>query len=244
MCAPAAINAATGMPLDYGCDVVRVWPSFEATFARGSIMKKMVTITVAALLSLSMVSGIASAQGQAQTEVSLMGGFQVLNENDTALPDNFVNIPAVATVSYGLSPLLALEGEFTWMIPVKQDVNVEPGPSQKLKSPDILAYQANLRANWTVTPVWSPYLAGGLGAMTVLSNTDADRFPQVSESETMFAINFGGGMSYALSPSWALRGDFREFVGFPSDNATGLSDATGADPIWMERGAVGIAYRF
>jgi len=41
-----------------------------------------------------------------------------------------------------------------------------------------------------------------------------------------------------------VRADFREFVGFPGDHTTGLSANGTADPIWMERGTVGVDYRF
>jgi opacity protein-like surface antigen len=172
-----------------------------------------------------------------------MGGVQALNENDTALPDRFINIPAVATVTYRLTPRLAAEGEFTWMIPVKQSVDVAPGASQDLKTPDVLAYQANLRADFPVRN-WTPYLAAGAGAVTFLSNTDADRVPQLDKSQTAFAINFGAGTAYGITERWALRADLREFVAFPSDGASGLADANGADQIWMERGTVGLSYRF
>jgi hypothetical protein len=33
-------------------------------------------------------------------------------------------------------------------------------------------------------------------------------------------------------------------VAFPSHDAAGLSNSTGADQTWMERGAVGLSYRF
>jgi len=176
-------------------------------------------------------------------EISLMGGAQALNKNDTALPDHFVDIPAVGTLTYHLSSRLAAEGEFTWMIPVKQSVDVGSGVSQDRKTPDVLAYQANLRADFPVSSV-RPYLAAGAGAITFLSNTDADRLPQLQKSETAFAVNFGGGVTYPLAERWALRGDVREFVAFPSHDAAGLSNSTGADQIWMERGAVGLSYRF
>ena len=178
-----------------------------------------------------------------RTEVSLMGGVQALNKNDTALPDHFINIPAVATVTYHVTSRLAAEGEFTWLIPVQQSVDVGSGTTQDRKTPDVLAYQANLRADFPLR-AWTPYLAAGAGAITFLSNTDPDRVPQLDKSETAFAINFGGGLAYPLTERWALRGDVREFVAFPSNSAAGLSNASGADQIWMERGALGLSYRF
>ena len=116
--------------------------------------------------------------------------------------------------------------------------------TQQRETPDILAYQANVRANLPVATAWSPYLAAGAGAVTVLSNTDADRVPRLDTSQTMFALNFGTGANYSLNSRWGLRGDFRELVAFPSDKATGLSNASGADPIWMERVTVGASYAF
>jgi len=199
---------------------------------------------VASLFILGAASTAAAQESfGSRTEVSLMGGIQALNKNDTALPDRFVNIPAVATVTYRVTPRLAAEGEFTWMIPVKQSVDVGPGASQDRKTPDVLAYQANLRADFPVRN-WSPYLVAGAGAVTFLSNTDADRVPQLDKSQTAFAINFGAGTTYGITERWALRADLRELVAFPSDGATGLADASGADQIWMERGTVGLSYKF
>jgi opacity protein-like surface antigen len=211
-------------------------------------MKRSRIIPVAATLVSLGVAGattIATAQDRASRfEVALMSGFQVLNENDTALPDDLTNIPGVATLSCHLTPIAALEGEFTWMIPFEQNVSVGSGSSQDLKGPDILAYQANARATWPVSPYWSPYAVAGAGAVTFLSASDADRLPRVDESQTMFALNFGAGVNYFLDARWGLRVDFREFVAFPADDASGLSNASGADEIWMARGTLGLAYRF
>lgn len=206
------------------------------------------TVLAAAVASLALIgaTSIAAAQenGRAsRVEVSVMGGVQALNRNDTAVPDHFINIPTVASLTYHLTPILAVEGDFTWMIPLEQKVDLGSGTEQKRKTPDILAYQADLRASLP-SYSWTPYLAAGVGAVTVLSNTDADRVPQLAESQTMFAINFGPGVSYGLAPRWALRADFRELVAFPSKDAKGLSTNGNADPLWMERGTVGVAYRF
>jgi opacity protein-like surface antigen len=176
-------------------------------------------------------------------EVSVLGGVQTLNENDTALPDQMSNVPAIASVAYHFSPNLAAEGEFSWLIPVKQNVALASGVTQELKTPDVLAYQANLRLSWPLLS-WTPYVAGGAGAVTFLSNTDADRMPQLTESQTAFAINFGAGATFRLAEHWAVRADVRELAAFPSNDAQGLSSSGSSDAIWMERGALGLAYRF
>lgn len=208
-------------------------------------------VIAAALAALTTAAGAGSASGQEDEytekkfEATVLGGVQGLMSNDTALQDDFVNVPVAASLAYHLSPLFAVEGELAWLIPVSNTVTVGTGGSQDLKSPDILTYQANLRANLPVGgPALTPYLTAGLGAMTFMSATDADSYPQLSDGETMFAVNFGVGASVPVTQSVSLRADFREFVAFPQDDTAGLSDATGADPIWMPRGTFGVAYRF
>ncbi len=203
---------------------------------------------VAALASVAFFAAAAHAgslseSGAQPVEFSVLGGVQMLNQNDTAIPDHSFNIPLVADVTYRLSSNWAVEGDFTWMIPVKQKVDLGSGIQQDRKAPDLLAYQAGVRASLPASS-WTPYLAAGAGAVTFLSSTDADRAPQLDQSKTVFAINFGGGADYALSGSWGLRADVRELVAFPSSSDAGLSTAGQADAIWMSRAAVGLDYRF
>ena len=107
----------------------------------------------------------------------------------------------------------------------------------------MLAYQANVRASLPKNN-WTPYVTGGVGAMSFLKNTNADQLIPLNDTQTLFAINFGAGATYRLNDHWGLRGDFREFTAFPSNNTKGLSTSGKADAIWMERRTVGVAYRF
>lgn len=184
------------------------------------------------------------AFAQERPTVWLSGGVQALNSNDTAFPDDFLNVPVVGGVSYPLTSVLSVEGEFTWMIPIEQEVDIAASETQKLKTPDALFYQGNLKATLPTAGSWSPYVVAGAGGATFLSNTDPNRVPALDESQTAFAINFGTGVSYRLAPSWSLRGDFREFVAFPKSDAAGLSDGSDADEVWMERGTLGLGYHF
>lgn len=207
---------------------------------------KRTILTLAAVLAIALGGAHAASAQEAAVrkfDVSLLGGFQTINKNDTALPDYLFSIPAVAAVGYSLTPNLALEGDVTWMIPIERSVDVGSGPKQDRKTPNLLAYQAGVRAALPF-PAGSPYLAAGLGAVTFLSSTDANRLPQLADSQTMFALNFGGGTHVALAPHWAVRADFRELAAFPSKDAAGLSSNGKADPIWMERAALGLTYQF
>ena len=55
------------------------------------------------------VAGVASsaAARESRAEVSLMGGVQALNQNDTGLSDQFITIPAVAPLTYRATSRLA-----------------------------------------------------------------------------------------------------------------------------------------
>jgi len=207
-------------------------------------LRVIAVVTAAVLISLvASAAAFAQERNTSAIEVSVLGGVHVLNQNDTALPDHLLSVPAVASVAYQFTPNLAAEGDFTWLIPVQRSVDLGSGGEQDRKAPDILAYQAGVRAGVPLS-TWTPYLAAGVGAMTFLSNTDADRLPQLDKSQTLFALNFGAGAQVGLNARWSVRADFREFVAFPGKDAAGFSANGTADPIWMERGAVGVAYRF
>jgi opacity protein-like surface antigen len=198
------------------------------------------------LVALAILGATTTASAQDdRPALWLLGGAQTLNENDTAFPDDFVNVPLVLGVTYPVSGILAIEGEFSWMLPIEQSANVGTGESLDLKTPDILTYQASLRASLPVGgDAWRPYLIAGAGGATFLSNTDANRVPALGESETAFAVNFGAGVVYPVSDRWAVRADFRELVAFPSDGAAGMSVEGESDEVWMSRGTVGFGYRF
>jgi opacity protein-like surface antigen len=216
-------------------------------------MKQLRIMAIAAAIApLLFIPGAASrVKAQAASfdvvkpfEASVSGGIHALNENDTALPEAFVNIPLTAAIAYNVSSIFAVEGEFSWIIPVTQKVDMGNGETHDMKSPDVLAYQANLRAHLPTGGAIRPYLIAGLGAVTFLSSTEPDRLPQLENSETAFAINFGTGLVYRLTESWGVRADFRELVAFPADDATGLSQDGSADDVWMERATLGVTYGF
>ena len=210
-------------------------------------MRNLIRVSVIAAAALAVLTGAAVATAQdrpdSKVEVSLLGGVHALNKNNTSVPDNLLSVPAVASVAYRITPALAAEGEFTWLIPVQQRVDIGSGAKQDRKLPNTLAYQVGIRGNLQLSN-WSPYLAAGAGAMTFLSNSDFDRLPHLDKSQTMFALSFGGGGQFGVNPHWGVRADFREFAAFPGKDAAGFSNNGTSDAIWMERGTVGLDYRF
>jgi opacity protein-like surface antigen len=215
--------------------------------ARSHVMRSLITIILFATAAVTTMFAATTANADdsrsSRVEVSVLGGVHSFNQNDTAIPDNLVGVPVAGAASYRLTPNFAAEGEVSWFIPVKQNIDMGGGVTQDLTASDVLAYQVGIRGSYPLTN-WSPYLAAGLGAMTFLSTSGSDRVPQLDKAQTMFAINFGAGAQFPVNARWGLRADFREFVGFPGDGASGLSTNGSADPIWMERGTVGVDFRF
>jgi len=206
-------------------------------------MKRSILAVLALVaVSAALAAAPASAQGRVY-DLSLLGGVQTINKNDTALPDYFLSVPAVASLGYSLTSNLAVEGDLTWMFPVQRSVDTGAGAKADRRTPSLLAYQAGLRAGLPLA-AWTPYVAAGAGAVTFLSSTASDRVPQLGKAQTMFALNFGTGATVDFAGPWAVRADLRELVAFPSKHAEGFSTDGTADPIWMERGTLGISYRF
>lgn len=204
--------------------------------------------TATALLVLFVATAVA-AQGVGAsgpwTDIALSSGIHVVNETAPAFPELMSNIPLSLSATYHLSRTWAVEGEITWVVAIEQAISVDNGLELDRKTPDMLACQVSAVAR--IAPnagSWSPYVAAGAGTLSFLSNDEPDRQPELSESQTAFAVNFGVGTSYWLTPVWAIRADFREFVAFPTDDAWQSSGIAESDPVWMERGSLGIVRRF
>ena len=136
----------------------------------------------------------------------------------------FGSTPNVDTMAgYKVSDKLAIAGEFGLVphAPFEKAASVAPG----LTSPDnatasdihVNGYRVN--ANLWVTPSsWgkmSPYITGGIGTFTAstvgrfnVGSTSLRRY----ESDTNFATNVGGGLTYRLNRWFGLNADYRHFI--------------------------------
>lgn len=208
---------------------------------------KSVRLLLIAAATLGVVALAASSASAENTGIgfSVMGGVQALNKNKATFPDHIIDVPVAAALSFDLSPVWALEGNFSWVIPVKQDIDLGGGFVRKGKSPDMLSYQGNLKANLSTSSSIRPYVTAGAGAVTLLSTKKADRIPQLASDQTAFAANAGIGAEYAISGPLALRLDLRELAAFPSKGQDGFTDSSGkTKDLWMESGTLGISYHF
>src|SRR5436305_3824732 len=125
-------------------------------------MKSLHTFAAALTVLSFAAASPAFADDSSPFELSLRGGVQALNKNETALPDQFLGVPAAAGLAYHFNSMWAAEGEFSWQIPVKSSVRLRSGNSADRKTPDALFYQANAVLSLPVSSqTWSPYITAG-----------------------------------------------------------------------------------
>ena len=118
-------------------------------------MKSNMIAMVTSMGAILALVATASHAQQSPLEVSVLGGVHVINKNDTAVPNYMASIPAAAALTYHFNRNFAAEGEFTGTLALNRNVSLQPGGSAARKAPNMLAYQANLRASlprnsWTI----------------------------------------------------------------------------------------------
>jgi hypothetical protein len=102
-----------------------------------------------------------------------------------------------------------VEGELGGGIGIKQDMTFNAATLSHQKTPNMLAYNGNL----VVNPVGSdrlvvPYVVGGVGGLTLFAASAVNNLG-VTNNETYFAGNLGGGVKWFATRHVGLRGDGR-----------------------------------
>ncbi len=172
--------------------------------------------------------------GASGLDILVSSGVTVLNENDTALPDDLTDVPIAIAGTYHINRICAVEGEVSWSLPVHREIELDATHSADRKTSHILTYQANIVATLPLAGLrWSPYVTAGGRALTFLSDTVEDRRSRLENPQTVFAVHSGAGTTCRLSRRWLVKADFREFAAFPGDDAEDLSTkGIAAPPGW------------
>jgi hypothetical protein len=158
---------------------------------------------------------------------AIPGGGMFFTEGKDNSEADFSNYALGASVAYNFNRWVAVEGEIGSGIGVKQDLSFNGTTFGDRKSPNTLAYNANL----LVAPGGSdrsivPYLAGGLGGLTLFERDELGPLGLTS-NETFFSGNLGAGMKWYSGRHWGLRGDYRFFWINGKDDAPPFFGLTG-----------------
>jgi hypothetical protein len=109
-----------------------------------------------------------------------------------------------ATVN--MTRFIGVEAEVGRSIGITQQLDFGRGPTIVRKTPNTLAYSANLVFSARTGSSVVPYMTGGAGALTIFSRDELD----IDHKQTYFTGNLGGGVKwFAGNGRWGLRGDYR-----------------------------------
>jgi len=173
-------------------------------------------------------SAVASAQGSDAGAGKLEAGFFpgggtffVSGDDDLEVNFNTFNVGGYA--SWYLNRLLATEGEIGFGIGLAQDVSYRNRVVRHVQVPGTV----NFNGNVVVFPMGSDrliasYVTGG-GGLLMLRNRVSTRQFGLTESESFFATNVGGGLKILRAGTglkrWGARIDYRIFSVKGKDDA-------------------------
>lgn len=112
-----------------------------------------------------------------------------------------------------------LEGDVAYAIGRQQDLFFPDTTLVNQKTPSMLNYTGSLVYNpWGKDRRVVPYVAGGLGGLTVFNAADTQDLGIVSNQHYM-TTNVGGGVRWFVANGWGLRGDYRAVMIRSRDDA-------------------------
>lgn len=133
--------------------------------------------------------------------------------------------PGFGAYTYGASftihmnRWIAFEPEAGFGIGVRQTVAFGHQTLHNQPTPDSLVFTGNLLYSPLGTDrVVAPYIAGGVGAMTLLSRDQVENLG-VTSNETFLTGNVGGGVKWYATREWGARADYRLVMVGQSDTA-------------------------
>ena len=164
-------------------------------------------------------SALASAQetgppGAGKIEVGgFPGGGLWLTGGDDNTEVDFNAYDFGGYASWYLHPMFAIEGEADFGLGLSQNISYQNATVYRVQMPHTLQISGDavFFPMGTVRRV-APYVAGGVGAMTLYSRTAASRLFGLTDDENFMATNVGGGIKIFRRGdhiNWGFRIDYR-----------------------------------
>ena len=168
---------------------------------------------LALIVGMMCVMGTAYAQehvGAGRVEIGAFpgGGIFFGKSTDNTGP-NFGNYALGASVTLNFNKWIGVEGEIGGGVGIRQDFTFNAATLTHQKTPNMLAYSGNL----VVHPIGNdrvvvPYVVGGLGALTLFSDSHVTNLGVIA-NETYLSGNIGGGVKWFATRHVGLSGDAR-----------------------------------
>ena len=171
-------------------------------------------LTLAATaLALAFASAPAAAQETRGAGRAEWGGFPggavvFTRSTETDVPE-FTNYTLGTSFAWNINRWVGLETEAGFGIGGDRTITVDGRRIIGQPMPDTAAYSGNVVLN----PIGGarfvvPYVTAGLGAFVILPR-DGTAAIGVTERQTLFTTNIGGGVKWYSATAWGVRGDYR-----------------------------------
>lgn len=163
-------------------------------------------------------SGQALAQetavaGPGRAEITIIpGGATFFTENADTNAPSFGSYSLGGAVTYNVNRYFGLEGEVGSTLGVSQSLDF--GFPTDVRTPDMFSYSGNAVVSLANRSSVVPYVTGGVGGLTLLSNDDFG----VNDAQTFLTGNVGGGVKW-YAGRWGLRADYRFIAVQSQDDA-------------------------
>jgi hypothetical protein len=180
-------------------------------------MKLMKPGIVAAMLLTSLGAVRAYAQnetaGPGPIEVALVPGGGTFFASKGATP-SFGNYNLGGSVVYNITPWVGVEGEIGGTLGISQTLDFG-AISGSVKTPNMATYAGNLIVSAPMHSSLFPYVAGGIGGLTLYETTAVG----INSNDTFLTGNVGGGVRWYANRRWGLRGEYRFIAVKSKDDA-------------------------
>jgi hypothetical protein len=176
-------------------------------------MGRTLKLTLVIVCVLTATNAVAqdSVPRQALVEITVTpGGATVFQEGGETGETSFANYDLGGLFTINLNRIFAVEGEVGASLGISQRLRLS-GVEQDVRSPNLLHHTANLIVYAPGRASLVPFLAGGVGGITVFDR--ASLF--IPETRTYLTGNLGGGVKWYRA-RWGVRADYR-FLAVKSD---------------------------
>ena len=169
-----------------------------------------VLLTIASLAGARQAYAQETAGGPAKVEVSIIpGGFYFFTKDTGAGQPSFGNYGLGGALGANFNRYVGIEAELAGALGVSQNLQFG-GTSIDRRTPHMLSYGANLVVSAANRSSVVPYVAGGIGGLSLFETADLG----INKTDTFLTGNVGGGVKWSAG-RWGLRADYR-FVGVKS----------------------------
>lgn len=170
-------------------------------------------LSLIAAASLLLWGAPASAEG---VYLGIHGGSNLTFGSDIDNSDNGlqeihydVGFGVGGALGYKWSFGLRTEGEFTYRRNKVDEIEISGSDFEADGNVSSISIMANAFYDFDNSTRWTPYVGGGLGAIRASWN-DVDAGPrELDDDQWLFAAQFGGGVSFAITDAFLLSIDYR-----------------------------------